>query len=104
MSCTKTIENETLFIDYGEKEAVPWKWNLFFCFAIPEALVMFRSLRMLLSKTVNRPTLKDFVVVLTTETIHVFGLAILHLVALPNLDSVRIQLGYNFKLIINNWH
>ena len=66
-------------------------WCLFFCFAIPEAMVLFRSMRMCLTKTVNRPTIKDFLVVLSTEIIHVLGLAILYLVALPNIDSVRIK-------------
>ena len=79
------------YIDFGEKESVPWKWCLFFCFAVPEAMAFFRALRVCLQKTVNRPQLIDFLIVVATETIHVTGLAILYLVALPNLDSVRFK-------------
>ena len=70
---------------------MPWKWCLFFCFAVSEAMAFFRALRVCLQKTVNRPQLIDFLIVVATETIHVTGLAILYLVALPNLDSVRFK-------------
>ena len=61
-------------------------------------MVMLQSLRMILTKTVNRPKLNDFAVVSATETIHVLGLTIIHFVALPKLDSVSISLGKNHEL------
>ena len=67
---------------------MPWKWSIFFSFAVPEAMSMLRAIKMLLQKTVHRPMLFDFAVVAVMETIHVSGLAILYFVALPNLDSV----------------
>ena len=96
-SCKQKSQNETLFIDFGEKEAVPWMWCLFFCFAFPQTMVMLQSLWMFLTKTVNRPKLNDFAVVLATETIHVLGLAIIHFVVLPKLDSVSISIKEFFQ-------
>ena len=62
---------------------------IFFAFILPEIFGFLRSLKVCLVKTVHRPKLLDFMVVLTMETLHVSGVAILFYCALPYMDSVR---------------
>ena len=72
-----------------ETERVGWIWALFFCFLAGEVFVFIRSFRVVFMKSFSFLGIREFLFVLFMETLHVCGTALLFLVALPELDSLR---------------
>ena len=72
-----------------EKERVGWIWCLFFAYAIPEVVSFLRSTRICFFKNVTKPTLLQFLVVFTAETLRTIGTGFLVFMILPNLDVVK---------------
>lgn len=71
------------------KTNVAWLWCIFFSFFVPELLTFLKSVRVCIMRTVSKPKWDVLLVVFVLETLHIVGLAILFLVALPELDSVK---------------
>ena len=77
-------------MDQFETDQIAWVWALIFAFAVPEIVgTLWRSLRIVLLKSYQRPPLKEFIFVAILETLHVAGLAVLAFLALPQLDSAH---------------
>jgi len=72
-----------------EVERVGWIWCLFFAYAVPEVLTFLRSTRICFFKKVNKPTLLQFCVVATAETLRTIGTGLLVFGVLPSLDVVK---------------
>ena len=73
---------------------------IFFAFLIPELLSFGRALRMMLMRTLGKPTFLEFLVVFVFETLHVTGLALLFFVAFPAMDSVKVCMAMSAVAIM----
>jgi chitin synthase len=71
------------------EERVGWIWCLFFAYVIPEVMTFLRASRKCFFKKVTKPTMKQFLVVFTAETLRTFGTGLLVFMILPNLDVVK---------------
>lgn len=71
------------------EERVGWVWCLFFAYAIPEVMTFLRSTRICFFKKVTKPTLLQFCVVATAETLRTIGTGLLVFVILPSMDVVK---------------
>jgi chitin synthase len=72
-----------------KNEIVGWIWCLFFAFIIPEIMTFLRASRICFFKNVNKPTMKQFLVVATAETLRTIGTGLLVFMILPTLDVVK---------------
>jgi len=73
---------------------------LFFALIIPEVGTFLRSVRMCIFKTIEKPPLLDFLVVLGAETLHMIGVGILAYAIFPELDVVKAAMLTNCVCII----
>ena len=81
-------------------EKVAWLWAIFFSFIAPEFFTLIRCCRIVFMKSYNMPGVVEFFIVFTLETLHVLGTAILFLIALPQMDSVRAIMATNAVALI----
>ena len=88
-----TVEQKQFQVELQEEEVelerVGWIWCLFFAFAVPEVLSFLRSTRICFFKKVTKPTLPQFLVVFTAETLKTIGTGLLVFMILPTLDVVK---------------
>ena len=66
-----------------------WIWCLFFAYSFPNLGAFVRSLRIWLFKKQEFPRMQTFLMVLTMESLHALGMAMLLFLVLPELDSLR---------------
>ncbi|CAB3250071.1 unnamed protein product [Arctia plantaginis] len=71
------------------EERIAWLWAILIAFSIPEVGVFLRSLRICFFKSYKKPTLGQFFAAFLIETLHTFGIAMLVLIILPQLDVVK---------------
>ncbi|KAK3873993.1 hypothetical protein Pcinc_021038 [Petrolisthes cinctipes] len=84
------LSNEKSYtVTLPQEENVVWAWMLFFCFAVPEFGSWFRSTRMCVFKSWQKPRLTDFLWVMMFETLHTVGTALFVYLVLPDLDVVK---------------
>ena len=82
------------------EERVGWVWAIFFCFVVPELFMFFRSMRICLFRTWKKPSGLEFLILVTFETFHVIGLALLVYLVLPNLKVVEAVMLTNCVCLI----
>jgi chitin synthase len=82
-------QNRTFTATLPLEERVGWIWCLFFAFIIPEIMTFLRATRKCLFKKVTKPTLLQFCVVATAETLRTIGTGLLVFMILPNLDVLK---------------
>ena len=70
----------------SSEERVSWIWAIFFCFLVPEYLMLFRCIRICIFRRVQYPKLIEFLVFAVFETLHIIGIALLVLFVLPNME------------------
>ena len=65
--------------------------SLFFAFCVPQLFTWFQSAKVYLMRKneAKWPYWHEFGTVLTIETIHTIGLALLFYIVLPELDTIR---------------
>ncbi|CAG0919439.1 unnamed protein product [Notodromas monacha] len=85
-------------VDIPDLERVAWIWCLFFAFVLPEFGTWFRSTRICVFKSWEKPRLFDFLITFAFETLHTAGLALLIFVVLPELDVVKAAMLTNWAL------
>jgi chitin synthase len=76
-------------VDIPDLERVAWIWCLLFAFVVPELGSWFRSTRICVFKSWERPPVVDFAITFMFETLHTAGLALLFFTVLPELDVVK---------------
>ncbi|GAB6025457.1 hypothetical protein CHUAL_011200 [Chamberlinius hualienensis] len=64
-------------------------WAIFLTFITPEIFTFGRSIRIIFFKTVRKSLPSDFLIALLFESLHTVGVAILVLIALPELDVIK---------------
>ncbi|KAF4523723.1 hypothetical protein B566_EDAN011587 [Ephemera danica] len=92
--CDKEYNNEPgeqFVAVLPDVERVAWVWVLFFSILAPELGCFLRSGRILLFKPMSwsRPYLRDFMVVMATETCGIVGVSMLAFSVLPDLDVLK---------------
>ena len=84
-----TDEQHQFMVELPEEERVGWIWCLIFAYAVPEVLSFLRSTRICFFKDVTKPTLLQFLVVFTAETLRTIGTGLLVFLILPTIDVVK---------------
>jgi chitin synthase len=85
-----STENQTkVRAELPPEERVAWIWCLFFAFIFPEIMTFLRASRMCFFKKVIKPTILQFCVVATAETLRTIGTGFLVFMILPNIDVVK---------------
>jgi chitin synthase len=79
----------TFAVTLPPEERVGWIWCLFFAYAIPEIMTFLRASRICLFKKVSKPTILQFCVVATAETLKTIGTGLLVFMILPNLQVLQ---------------
>jgi len=80
---------QLFLVELPEEERVGWIWCLFFAYAFPEVMTFLRSTRICFFKRVAKPTLLQFCVVATAETLRTIGTGLLVFIILPTMDVVK---------------
>jgi chitin synthase len=62
---------------------------LFFTYVIPEIWTFLRASRKCIFKNVTKPTIPQFFLVFTAETLRTIGTGLLVFMILPNLDVLK---------------
>jgi chitin synthase len=89
ITCVSLERQKEYTVTLPKNEIVGWIWCLFFAFIIPEILTFLRASRKCLFMKVIKPTMKQFCVVATAETLRTIGTGLLVFMILPNLDVVK---------------
>jgi chitin synthase len=84
-----TGSQQLFLVELPEEERVGWIWCLFFAYAFPEVMTFLRSTRICFFKRVAKPTLLQFCVVATAETLRTIGTGLLVFIILPTMDVVK---------------
>lgn len=75
------------FLNWNSPERLAWVWMVFFVMIAPDVFTLLKSLKVTVFKRTKRPSLLAIVVMTTTSTIQVIGVAIFAYVVLPSIDS-----------------
>jgi chitin synthase len=81
--------NRTYEVTLPKEERVDWMWCLFIAYIIPEILTFLDASRKCFFKKVTKPTILQFFVVATAETLRTIGTGLLIFMILPNLDVLK---------------
>jgi chitin synthase len=84
-----TDEQKEFEVTLPNEERVGWIWSLFFAYVIPEVMTFLRASRICFFKKVTKPTILQFCVVATAETLRTIGTGLLVFIILPNLDVLK---------------
>jgi chitin synthase len=84
-----TDDEEKFIAELPPVERVGWIWCLFFAYVIPEIMTFLRAFRKCFFKNVTKPTILQFCVVVTAETLRTIGTGLLVFMILPTLDVVK---------------
>ncbi|XP_037866580.1 chitin synthase chs-2 [Bombyx mori] len=99
--CNKLLALDQQFVTVLTlEERITWLWAAAIVFCVPELGTFVRSVRICFFKTHHKPSVSQFVIAFTIETLHTIGIAILLLIILPELDVVNGAMLMNAMCII----
>src|SRR5215475_2740525 len=89
MIFVSTAKQKRFTAELQPEERVGWIWCLFFAYIVPEIFAFLRASRICFFKKVTKPTILQFCVVATAETLRTIGTGLLVFMLLPNLNVVK---------------